>query len=133
MSAQAILVGHGGITCTMENDILKQAVEDLGDYLRPYQITPLEWGTLRTGRGSSRYGLALAIALIPSACSPDALAQLVGVIIEKLREPIKARSLVGFQIVFGTEIEGRVGRIYRIEVPLSRFEEVSRLSTLPRV
>src|SRR5437870_10152183 len=97
-------------TQAMDTKILEQALEDLKEYFIPYQLSPLEWAIIRTGCGSSNYGLALSIALIPAACSPDAIAQLTGAIIETLAEGIKSRSLVGFQIIIGTEIEGQIER-----------------------
>ena len=116
---------------TMTNQDLETAVNELRERLAPFGVTPLEWALLPTGRTSSEYGLALSIALIPTACSPNVLTEIVGIVIETLRTVIAAASLVGFQITVRGEFAGQVRRVYRIGVPAERFDQVLSLEVLP--
>ena len=115
----------------MSTRALETAVSELRDKLEPFGVTPLEWALVPTDKTRSKYGLALSIGLIPTACSASVLTEIVGIVIETLRDAITAAALVGFQITVGNEVGNRVCRIYRIGVPVERFDEVLSLEVLP--
>lgn len=111
--------------------MIEEAMIKVRNLLRPFEVAPFDWVRMPMDKSRSRYGIAMAVSLTTSACTPSVLTGLISGIAEKLVTAFDQESLAALQITFGKPEGNEIKRCYRIIIPANLIKDAADLEILP--